>query len=141
MGFIYAAYKEGAFDDLIMRDLPPETFAARIEALMGSVEYDWILEDDKPFGLVLGRSIMAGRGVECQVDWFPWASPRNRIEGMAIFLREIPKQLKVMFFSDDESKPFWQRFCRYRMIRNGCQIVNYFSGGKHAHMYYTTGPA
>ena len=124
-----------------MPDLDPLSFETKIMALMGSVEYDWIIENDKPFGVVMGRSIAAGRGVECQVDWFPWATPRNKMEGMAIFLREISKSLKIYFFSDEESKSFWLRFCRYRMLRNGCQIVNYFSGGKHAHLFYTAGSA
>lgn len=138
--FLYAAYKEGGFADLIMPDLPPQTFQDRIEALLGSVEYDWVLETDKPIGLVMGRAIAAGRGVEVQVDWMPWASTRNKLEGSAVFFREISKHLKIFIFADEESEPFWRRFCQYRMLRNGCRVLNHFAGGRHAQLFYTTGP-
>ncbi len=113
--------------------------------IVGSVPYDWIIEAQgvdglRPAGLVLAKDWAAGRGIEPHVDWFPWATPRNRFEGSAVFLREVGKQLKIVIYSDAESEAFWIRIMRYRMLRKGCRILNFFDKGKHSFMFYTVGP-
>ncbi len=125
-------------------DLSPGMFQHAIIELMGAppVSYDWIVDVDKPVALFLGNPIAAGRGVEVQADFFPWATPRQKMEATAAFLREVPRrfELQVFFFSDEANEPFFQRFCRYRMLRKAGRITNHFGGGVDGIIYHTAGP-
>jgi hypothetical protein len=92
-GFFWAAYKQGSFADLIAPDLPARTFQLAVEELLGSVDYDWVVERKSPIGLFLGNRMGNGRGAEVQLEWFPWASAREKLEGTATFLRETQRQV------------------------------------------------
>lgn len=140
MGFFWAAYEDGTFSDVLVRDLTPLAFQNAMAEMIGSIHYDWVVELDRPIGLFLGNAMAAGRGAEVQVDWMPWATPRDKLEATAVFLREVPKQLKVFIFSSQEHDAFFARLSRYRLLRNGCKVLNYFGAGKDATMYYTVPP-
>ena len=123
-----------------MPGLDPLPFRSAMVDMLGSEAYDWIVAADKPIGLFLGNSMAAGRGAEVQVDWMPWATPRQRLEATATFLREVSKTVKIFIFCNEESERFFFRLARYRMLRKGCQVLNYYGGGEHAQMFYTPTP-
>ena len=140
MSFLYAAYELGAWADLLPRGLGPTSFRPAIEDLIGSTHLDWIIESKMtPIGLVLAREICAGRAIEAQVDWFDWATPRQKMEGIAAFFREATKHFQVLVFCTEADQRFWLRFCRYRLLRNGCKVLNHFGPGEHAYFFYTAG--
>lgn len=125
-----------------MADMPPVTFKAAMTEMIASVDYDWIIECDRqPVALVLGASVAAGRGVDLQVDWLPWATARQHLEGAASFIVHASKQLKLFIYADSRSEPLFARLAtRYRMLRKGCRITNYYGGGEDAMFFYSPGP-
>lgn len=129
----------GGWTDLLPRGMGPLTFRPAIEELIGSAHHDWILEQGRPIGLLLAKEVCAGRAIEAQLDWFPWTTTRQKLEGVAAALRETTKHFQVLVFCTDQDRPFWQRFCRYRLLRNGCKVLNHFAPGEHAHFFYTAG--
>lgn len=135
---LWAAYQRGAWADLLAQGLGPISFRPAIEELIALGQHEWLLEANRiPVGLVLARELCAGRSIEAQVDWFAWASPRQKLEGVAAFFREATKHFQVLVFSKEDSRDFWQRFCRYRLLRNGCTVVNHHGPGEHAYFFYT----
>lgn len=143
MGWFWAAYQMGGWRDVMDGGMPQSMFGDRVLELMSSAPFDWVLEakvEDgvRPVALILGFQV--GRAIEPGVEWFPWASPRNKIEATAVFLKEISKVHKLMVFAPEWSDDFWARFCQHRMVRRGCKVLDYFSRGEHAMMFYTPGP-
>ena len=140
MASLWAAYQQGSWADLLPNGLGPISFRPAIEQLIGSVDHEWILESNRELaGLLLAREVCAGRAVEAQVDWFPWATPRARVEAVAAGIKEVTKHFQVLVFSAGAHRAFWLRFCRYRLLRNGCTILNHFGPGEHAYFFYTAG--
>ena len=137
--YFYAAYKQGGFKDHIIADLPPLLFQDAMEQLLGSVSYDWIVDVGRlPVGLFLGKEVMAGYAAEIQVDWFPWATPRNRVEATAAFIKYASRQIKLFIYADSGSELFFTRLAtQYRMLRKGCKITG---GGEDKMFFYSPGP-
>lgn len=134
----WAAYSLGAWADLLPEGLGPASFRPAIETLIGSCDHEWVLESNRSIvGLALARELCAGRAIEVQVDWFQWASTRHKMEAAAGFFREATKHFQVFVFSAEDSKRFWLRLCRYRLLRNGCTVVNHFGPGEHGYFFYT----
>lgn len=132
----------GTWREIMDAELPQKAFAEKMLEMIASCPYDWILEAKgkegiRPVGLVLGQNV--GRGIEPFVEWFPWATKRNQIEAAAAFLKEISPRFKIFVFADEPEDKFWGRFVRRGMIRRGCKVVDYFSRGEHALMFYTAG--
>lgn len=124
----------------MVRDLGPLAFQTAITELLGAVDYDWIGERERPVGLFLGKSMAAGRGAEVQVDWMPWTSQREKLEVTGVFLREVGKRVKIFIFASAEDEDFYKRLCQYRLLRNGCTVLDHMARGTHARLYYTPGP-
>jgi hypothetical protein len=140
MAVLWSGYQLGSWTDLLPKGLGPISFRPAIEQLIGSVDHEWIIENSRDvIGLVLAREVCAGRAVEAQVDWFEWSTARQRLEGVAAALKEMTKHFQVLVFSTESDKPFWLRFCRYRLLRNGCTVLNHFGPGEHAFFFYTAG--
>jgi hypothetical protein len=142
MRWLWAAYQLGMWRDLMDSGLTQPAFADRALEVIAAASYDWMLEAKgeegvRPVALILANKV--GRGLEPYVEWFPWASARNKLECTAVFLKEIAKQHKIFVFAEEKSEGFWVKFIRYGMIRRGCKVLDYFSRGEHAMLYYTVG--
>lgn len=125
--------------------LPPQAFRERMTEIIASTDHDWILEargntGPRPVGLVLAANMGRGRAIEPHVDWFPWATGRNKVEASAVFLRDVSRNWKVFVFADAENAAFWHRMVRYRILRRGCKVPDYYARGDDAWMFYTMGP-
>ena len=145
MRWFWAAYRRGWLRELIDEGLSKDGFAERMIEIIGAVDYDWIIEARgtegiRPVGLVLAHSFPDGRIVVPHVDWFPWATSRNIMEGSAVYLREVNKRFKIFIYSDEQSEPFWHRMVQYRILRRGCKVIDHFSRGDFSMFYYTRGP-
>ena len=137
----------GMWREELSGHLSQDGFMEKFLEIASKASYDWILEapgDDglQPVGLILARRVVTGESLDQEiiepfVEWFPWATNRNRLEATAVFLREIPKQFKVFVFAAEGAVSFWGRFVRYGMVRRGCKVVDYFSRGEHAMLFYT----
>ena len=147
MRWLWAAYKSGMWRDELSGHLSQDGFVEKFYELAGKAKYDWILEalgDDglQPVGLILGHKVFTSDDVDKEiiepfVEWFPWATSRNQMEATAVFLKEISKQLKIFVFAEENATRFWNLFVRLGMVRRGCKVIDYFSRGEHAMLYYT----
>lgn len=143
MRWLFAAYQLGMWRDVLSGDLPAKGFADKIMEIIAAAPYEWIVEAPgtdgvRPVALILGKKL--GTGIEPFVEWFPWATNRNQMEATAVFLKEVSKQFKIFVFAAEHALPFWTRFVRYGMVRRGCKVIDYFSRGEHAMLFYTTKP-
>ena len=114
--YIWASYKKGDFEKqglYIEQDLEPndfkEMFIEYLQAL--TLDIHIILFDEKPIGMVLYLS----RGRVLQIEnliWFSWASKRNALEGIVLFLDtarrtqdiSTAQPYKVLIYSREKDK-------------------------------------
>ncbi len=147
MRWLWAAYDMGMWREQLSGGLSQNAFEEKFLELAGGVSYDWILEAQgsdglRPVGLILAQRVVTGKDVdrvviEPFVEWFPWATPRNQIEATAAFLKYISKDLKIFVFAPEEATKFWTLFKRYGLVKQGCKVIDYFSRGEHAMLFYT----
>lgn len=144
---MWAAYRLGAFSRAIDRDLSKQEFTEVFLQLMGIWDHEWVLHapnDQSPDGEIIPVGIMIGYGkdkiIEPHVEWFPWASDRNKLEGMLAFFSEVSKEYKLFAYILPENQNFFVRLCRYGVLTSGCKILDYFGKGEHVYFFYTRGP-
>lgn len=144
MRWLWAAYQMDVWEEIFPKNMNRDMFTEKLMELLGSVDMDWIIEVKterglRPVGIILGQFRAADRAVEPHVDFFPWATLRNKLETMAQYITDVGKQYKIFVYTDKEDR-FWKRIWKYRMLRKGCSINDYFSAGEPADFYYTPGP-
>lgn len=138
--FMWAGYEMGMWRDNIPMNLPFSAFQEIMLELLGEAVSDWIVESRfqegiAPIGFFIAQS--RGEAIEPYVEWFPWATARNKIECAVAFLKEVSKQQKLIIFSREDYAGFWSRMVQYGVARRGCKVIDYFSRGEHALMFYT----
>lgn len=134
----------GMFRDYMDAGMSHEAFAGTLGDVL-TIGLDWVLlargdEGLRPVGFMLGRTFGSRRCLEPHIDWFPWATPRNKVEGISAWLAETQKQFKIFVFAELSDRPFWDRMKAYRILQAGCVIKDHFARGEHAMLYYTAGP-
>ena len=135
----------GMWRELMDDGLSREGFYETMKDVISFADYDWVLhawgnEGNRPVGLALARSFGAGRAIEPHIDWFPWATSRNKVEIVAAFIKQIGRSFKIFIFSPEETAHFWAWFAKRRMLMKGGQVIDFFSVGEHARLFYTRGP-
>jgi len=145
MRWLWAAYRMGVWRELIADDLNKNAFCERMIEIMAAINYDWIIEakgDEgiRPVGLILAYAFPDGRIITPHVYWFPWATGRNKMEGSAVYLKEIGKRFKIFLHVDMESVPFWKRMVQYHILRQGCKVTEHYANGDDSMFFYTVGP-
>ena len=145
MGWLWAAYKKGLWTDMLPENASKDNFEDCVVDILSKVDLDWIFEVHtqdgmRPVGIVGADFRFEGHAIEPHVDWFPWATPRNKIESIVNFLTEIGKQYKIFVYSTAVDLPFWERIHKYKVLVKGCKITDCCGRGEDAMMYYTPGP-
>ena len=133
--FLIAAYKKGAFDDVLkmlqrtldlpeIEELTNEEFRALFTELFRTGEYAVLtamasafrkMDAQVPVGLVDLNS--EGHRMVPRVMWFPWASPRNKIEATVKFLDDHRKDRLVLIYDNEKSHLFFVRMARYGLLK------------------------
>ena len=93
-----------------------------------------LIADGRPIGMIL--VLGAPMHVEPHADFFPWATPREKLETIVNFLNEIRRQVSTFIFSSEKDTPFFNHICKYGILRRGCKVHHYF-GDKDAMLFYT----
>ena len=147
MRYLYAAYRFGLWSEIFDADLPTAAFTEKALDLVGSVALDWVVEAQRedgagvrPVGLILAHLLPDGRRIEPHIDWFPWATPRNKFEGIAAFIHDASRTYKLQIYIEADKTAFWDRLLKYRMLCKGCKIRDHYSRGEDAMFYYSVGP-
>lgn len=137
--WLWAAYRRGAFPDAA-EGMDRERFLDWLAERAAAFHEVWILtapnEDEKrPVGVVAGR--FDEYGLRPHVIWFPWSTPRNRMECALKFLHDIGREHFTWFIARREDVPFFDHLIRYGMIRAVGKVKRVFDGGDGI-MYHTT---
>lgn len=118
MGYLYAAYVKGAFPERFgfPKGLKPREFDEALSLLVDQVDHLWVMAGIQPFGFALGVNfgpcVLPG-----DFTWFPWASERNRLEGIVALLVEIQKEAVGLSWTKPEEKRLWEHIAKYGVIR------------------------
>ena len=59
------------------------------------------------------------------------------MKATGVFLKESSEQVMIFVFAEEGATKFWNRFVQYGMVRRGCKVIDYFSRGEHAMLFYT----
>lgn len=142
--WLWAAYKMGTYKEILPEHMNDDMFTETVLDVIESSDLAFMIDGPgedgiRPIGIVLARIFAKGNAIEPHVDWFPWATGRNKMEGSATFLRQVKRQFKIFLFIDQPNLKFWERICQYRLLTKGCKVIDHYGPGEHAMMYYTTG--
>lgn len=136
--WLWAAYKRGAFKWL-PSDMDGQVFKDRALKLLATVSEAFVAYapghlDDQPVGLI-SLAIDQHDNYEVHVEWFPWATARNKIEVTAKFLREVGRYKNLVVYSEVKNKRFFERMMDYGILRRVGHVSNFFRGGDQAIMF------
>lgn len=147
--YLYAAWRKGAKPlDVITVENDPDKF---IEAFIAHSEkrYDILYtligsppgRSAMPVGMVFGIRPFFERNILWIGDflWFPWASPRNKLETAVHFLNQMRKEWTVVGFAEPQVIPFFEHICRYGVSRRAGTLFDLFEEGPRG-VYQTRKP-
>ena len=136
--FAYVAYKKGW--QLIPAGLSVEQFNKALVELLRNFNEAYILSalsvnnELFPVGIL---SILGSTHCVPYIEWFPWASVRNKTELSIYVVRELRKKTQVFLYATDEENNLMRLMRAYGLLHWGCNIKNYFANGDRANFYYT----
>lgn len=126
----------GALHALPIEDgLDAQTFRMEIEQEI-LLRYDgaWVMLAEAPKLMPVGAVFAHWAGIGAAwmlVDglvWFPWASPRNRIESAVSFFRAIHHEMPMMGFARREDRKMYEICASHGVMRRVGTSVNAFDG-------------
>lgn len=126
--YLFAAWRMGhlSFDDFNPDGMTAEAFVEAFATYIASrfqVAYTLIAKAPGkgtiPVGVVFGIIPLHGKPVVWCGDftWFPWASPRNKLESTVHFMNQMRREWLVLGFADMGTVPFFEHVCRYGVLR------------------------
>lgn len=139
MKWFWAAYRKDAFPNL-SSELSQQEFRTTIISTLESFDdrYTFIAKTIKgecPVGIV--GILGTGWRIEPRIQWFPWASDRNKLESVVNFLNEVKKQKMAFVYAGEKDIRFFTHLCRYGIIRRGCRIKMFFEDLTDAMLFYS----
>lgn len=119
IGCVYVAYRAGAFKE--EEGLTEQEFADRYVNDVLKWDEIYVLEALRPDGHVRPVGLMvvgiSDHRMIPHVQWFPWASKRNKIETVLKFLNEMRKKWGVLVVADPDSVNFFNHICKTGILR------------------------
>lgn len=106
------------------------------EELVQNYDEAWILtafnqKKIRPVGLVLAFSshwnpTFSPFMIVADIIWFPWATPRNKIETTVKFFSEIRKEIQMVEYAKRDQQKFFDMVCAHGVMRRaGTSYVVY----------------
>ena len=142
--YAYAAYKKGALKDMAGPFADPSMTAEQFDVAFQSIvptRYHgaWTLfaETRKgflPVGMVFAFYSHADHALAPfmiigDMAWFPWASPRNRIEAVVYFFNRIRGEIPLVDYAIGEvNKRFFEMICQHGVMRRVGTTFNVAKG-------------
>lgn len=122
--YLWAAYKQGAFEFGNRDDMTaPEFKAAFEEAVISKFHAAWTLFGMTRRGFIPCGVVFAAWApnapflIVSGASWLPWASKRNIIECMVGFLSKIRLELQLQFYATQEHKRLYEVCMMHGVIR------------------------
>lgn len=129
--WLFAAYKKDGFGPLFAPDMTAAEFRDEAAAFLRRQQHSWLIVAPSsrgmiPVGLVIGSS--EGHRLFPHAIWFPWATARNRLEGIIAYLRDATDQgMLVVIPSGTKFLPFFTKLMRYGILRRCGPIPGWFA--------------
>ena len=60
--------------------------------------------------------------------WFPWASPRNKIESAVYFFNRIRHEIQMVEYANEDAKPFFEMIAKHGVVRRVGTSYNVYPG-------------
>lgn len=124
--YAWAAYKGGAFGILLPSNLSADEFRPAFETkIVGRYDALWTLMAQTrkgfiPVGMALGfwphPEIQHFMVIDVLV-WFPWSTPRNRVESTTNFVSKVRGDIPLMAFVRQSNKEFLEVLARHGIVR------------------------
>ena len=152
--YIGAAYRKGALasmgEDFASGEMSKDDFLDRFEReIRENYAAAWTLfaETGKgfiPVGLVLGfwshpNPRFSPFMIVGDMIWFPWSSPRNRIESAVCFFHRIRHEIAMVEYAEERFKRFFEMICQHGVMRRIGTSYNVYPGAATA-VYETRAP-
>lgn len=128
MPYLWAAYRMGIWQDTFKDGLSKDEFTLIVADLSETTNLLTIVAPNKNKRIPVGI-IIAGEGVryiEPHVDWFPWATDRNKLEGIIRGILTLREVKPLLIWSEEKDKDFYAHVSRYGILRR----VGTFNGDK-----------
>ncbi|MGI9411545.1 MAG: hypothetical protein ACR2OV_15810 [Hyphomicrobiaceae bacterium] len=132
--WLWAAYQKGGLE-AIPRDLDTAQFIAAAFGHLEKFSEQFMVETDRPIGAIV--TLTNGYLFEPHAIWFPWASPRNKLEGALKFLSQERKDRLGVIYMDLDRKRFLEQMARYGVLRRVGTVKNFFEPGRDAVFFQT----
>jgi len=142
--FAYAGYKKGALEPMAgpfaQTHMTPDEFDVAFQATVTTRYHGaWTLFAETkrgyvPVGLVMAFYSHAEQALSPfmiigDIVWFPWASPRNRIEAAVNFFNIMRKQIPMMDYAHgDENRRFFEMMAKHGIVRRVGTTLNVVKG-------------
>lgn len=135
--FAWAAYRKGALEELnpiFGSDMGLEDFKIALpELLLSYGNTLWTLvapvpgREAMPVGMVTG--FVKGRVIhDTHFVWFPWASPRVKLETAKEFLERSRKEFFVMGYPSEDFEKFFDALVDMGTLKRGCRFHGLLPG-------------
>lgn len=143
--WLWVLYKKGGLElmdpGFADKEMDPAELAdVAVEVLDLKYDEAWLAflgDDERPVGLFLAfwphriRDLPSYMVLD-QLIWFPWATPRAKVETFIHFWNEARKEVPMMGFSDMESKKFYETACKHGIMRRIGTSMSLLPGRKSA---------
>ena len=147
LAYAYAGYRQGAFPGMPEGLKPREFDVAFYKA---AVQWEEIYaltvkhtNGRRPVGLMLARiteEIGMPARMEPHLMWFPWATPRNKLETTVKWLAEMRLKHLVLIMAPLKEKVFFTHLCRHGVLRVIGKIHRLFGEDDDGMAYQTVRP-
>ncbi len=118
--WFWAAYKKGTWEGVMEDDLSQIEFVEfMLNQFSEASDLYTIYFEKKVIGLVIvtGRIFGSTRYVRPFINWFPWATNRNKLEGAVKTILELRKSLPVLVDVGTDLSKFVTHIAKYGILR------------------------
>lgn len=91
-----------------------------------------------PVGLITAEA--DGNRLTPHVDWFQWASSRNKVETILQFLNETRRTWQVLIMSSPDNKGFFEVMVKYAVLRKAGTLLGWGDDGSTTSLFQTIRP-
>jgi len=125
--FLWATYKKGGLTSMDARfadeTMDVEQFRAAFDDIAGRYTEAWTISAETkrgfiPVGMIFGAvAPLAAYMIVAGILWFPWAMPRNIVEGTVAFFNMVRNQIPMIGYATDAHKRLYEVCCMHGIMR------------------------
>jgi hypothetical protein len=142
-GYVWAAHRMGAFDQMFGDDFDQETFKAMLKSYFALGKWFTLRAENSHYPVARGMIPVGLMGCELperlgrpllqpHAFWFPWASHRNKVETVLRFLYDLRESTSILIFARPDTDAFFKIMKKYQVLRRIGKAHNHFDKGEHA---------